>query len=220
MDRRQGALSIPRRLCDRKSRDPNLLGASFAWSFPLINYLHPPGSHSLSTAHPSGSHYLRYILRGDTLDSVYSRESLSTVHPPGSHILRYIFRGVTLYGTTSGHPPESHVLRYINRGVTLDVAALGSHSQRCSVRGDALGSPTTEEPVSTVQPPESRSRRSNLCEEIGSTYTNKYTEWHVYSKEQHQRIRQRIIKNVHVFIKYENIALRTSTHLCTTATQL
>ena len=29
--RRQGALTIPRRLCDRKSRDPPILVASLAW---------------------------------------------------------------------------------------------------------------------------------------------------------------------------------------------
>ena len=38
IDRRQGALRIHRRLCDRKSRDPHLLVPSFTWSFRLINY--------------------------------------------------------------------------------------------------------------------------------------------------------------------------------------
>ena len=36
--RRKGALRIPRRICDRKSRDPHLLVPSFAWSFRFINY--------------------------------------------------------------------------------------------------------------------------------------------------------------------------------------
>ena len=36
--RRQGALRLPRRLCERKSRDPPILGASFTWSLRLINY--------------------------------------------------------------------------------------------------------------------------------------------------------------------------------------
>ena len=36
--RRQGALTIPRRLCDRKSLDPPILVASFDRSFPLLNY--------------------------------------------------------------------------------------------------------------------------------------------------------------------------------------
>ena len=36
--RRQGALRIPRRLCDRKSQGPSLLGDSFAWSFLQHNY--------------------------------------------------------------------------------------------------------------------------------------------------------------------------------------
>ena len=38
IDRRHGALRIPRRLCDRKSRDPHLLVTSFTWSFRLFNY--------------------------------------------------------------------------------------------------------------------------------------------------------------------------------------
>ena len=36
--RRQGALTIPRRLCDRKSRDPPILVTSLAWSFLHYNY--------------------------------------------------------------------------------------------------------------------------------------------------------------------------------------
>ena len=35
---RQGALTIPRRLCDRKPEVPHLLGQSFAWSLEHINY--------------------------------------------------------------------------------------------------------------------------------------------------------------------------------------
>ena len=35
---RQGALRIPRRLCDRKPDDPPKLGASFAWSLEYDNY--------------------------------------------------------------------------------------------------------------------------------------------------------------------------------------
>ena len=35
---RQGALRVPRRLCDRKPEVPPKLGAPFAWSFPLIKY--------------------------------------------------------------------------------------------------------------------------------------------------------------------------------------
>ena len=36
--RRQGALTILRRLCNRKSRDPPILVASLAWSLEHYNY--------------------------------------------------------------------------------------------------------------------------------------------------------------------------------------
>ena len=36
--RRQGALTIPRRLCNRKSLDPPIMVATFDRSFPLLNY--------------------------------------------------------------------------------------------------------------------------------------------------------------------------------------
>ena len=38
MGRRQGALRIPRRLCDRKSRDPPILATTFDRSFPSLSY--------------------------------------------------------------------------------------------------------------------------------------------------------------------------------------
>ena len=119
----------------------------------------------------------RYILRGVTIHGTSSRASLSTVHPPMSCSRRYILPGGTLHGASSGeslstvHHQGSHYLRYIHRGATIYGA-------------------TSVKPLSTVQPQGSRSRRSNHCEKKGSIYTNKYIEKHVYSKEQHQPIRQ------------------------------
>ena len=104
------ALGMMRRPCKYLNRESLTLRREY-----VRHHVHPLRSHSprYTSARgvtlygaASGSHSLRYSLRGVSLCRSSSRESLSTEHPPRSHSLQFNTRGAAIDGPANGSRPR------------------------------------------------------------------------------------------------------------------